>query len=523
MESFYEKWDQLYEQKLLEYPRHNHVNLNTKIEYIVSSIKFRDDFVSKKHTKVPCTGGNYLLKGPKGSGKSYVMMGIGTTAMYHFNNVLYVYHDYEKKGFKYPYESILVALRKSKYNWKEYMESIFSEKLGMIEYANNDQFEDFLRTISRQVCVVFCADEIQELYFADNDKTIHIARQLLIISKSVHLAIVSGSSAQIEELAFRDPDSKYQHFPNLNHSCYTTHRIPVARDRETLGRMAGNEESDLELLFQTEPSEVELLFKSSGGIPRRFRNAEPRTIDFNDPLVLLIFTNIATDLRENVSVFDYPSLSIGLTKQESYKMQDKEILYEDPLSGALSLLVPGDMYEFKKFTMSVREYEAYKLLYLECGFRFNMNENSSLERKILELYANQKGLKIHDKLLVLVKSTDLTEKTIYQHYNEIGIDGFMFTKKYFYFFQIKTLSNDGKTDLVSLLGKATSKFLKGKDDVLNNIPNSDKLKCKVVFIVNAKGSVQLDMNQDIDVEMVVGDAYNAMFGLLSVEPLLWDN
>ena len=177
MESFYEKWDQLYEQKLLDYPRHNHVNLNTKIEYMVSSIKFRDEFVSGTHTTVPATGGNYLLKGPKGSGKSYVMTGIGTTAMYHFNNVLYVYHDYEKKEFKYPYELILLALRKSVYTWKEYLQSMTSERLGMIEYANNDQFEELLRALSRRVSVVFCADEIQELYIADNDKTIHIARQ----------------------------------------------------------------------------------------------------------------------------------------------------------------------------------------------------------------------------------------------------------------------------------------------------------------------------------------------------------
>ena len=103
--------------------------------------------------------------------------------------------------------------------------------------------------------------------------------------------------------------------------------------------------------------ELELLFKSSGGIPRLFQNAEPRTINFNDPLVLLIFTNIATQISNKTSVFDYPSLSIGLTKPESFKMQDKEILYEDPLSGALSLLVPGDMDEFIKFTTSVREYE----------------------------------------------------------------------------------------------------------------------------------------------------------------------
>eukprot|EP00835_Amoeboradix_gromovi_P002446 NODE_139_length_17940_cov_0.254190.p3 type:complete len:522 gc:universal NODE_139_length_17940_cov_0.254190:2228-3793(+) len=511
MESLYKKWDQLYEQKLLDYPRHNHVNLNTKIKDIVSSIKFRDDFVAGNHTKVPDTGGNYLLKGPKGSGKSYVMIGIGTTAMYHFNNVLYVYHDYEKKGFKYPYELILLALRKRKYTWKEYLQSMLNERLGMIDYADNDQFEDLLRTLSRQVTVVFCADEIQELYVADNDETIRIARQLLIIGKSVHLAIVSGSSAQIEQLAYRDPESKYQHFPNLNRSCYTTFRIPVVRDRETLGVMTGK--TGLEL---------ELLFKSSGGIPRRFQNTEPRTIDFNDPLVLLIFTNIATQMTDNMNVFDYPSLSIRLTKAESFKMQDKEIVYEDPLSGALSLLVPGDMDEFIKFTIAVNEYDAYKLLYLASRVRLDINENRSLEGKILKLYARQKQFVVHDEPLVLAKLTGLNEKTIYQYNSEIEIDGFMFTQKFVYFFQIKALSKYRQSDLVSLLGNAKSKFFQGKGDVLRAIPNSDNLKLKVVFIVNAKGPVELEMGENIEVEMIVGDAYNAMFGLLSIDPLLWE-
>ena len=264
-------------------------------------------------------------------------------------------------------------------------------------------------------------------------------------------------------------------------------------------------------------------------IPRRFQDPQARKINFHgiNANAFLVFTDVRHQIENDASLtmadfFKYPNICVRLTETESFELQDDEIIYQDPDSSALSLLIPGDMEQFVKHTDGLSEYSAYKLLYLASTFRLNMEESYDLEMELLKLYATQKGFQVHPELLDLNSFSQFLEKTVYQYKGEVGIDGFCISRRYVYFFRIKAVSRTRKNDFNSLLSNIKNKFFKGYKKVLEKIPDGTKRSIKFVLLANVVDSEQILDLGDIEVEMVIGDAFSSLLGRLTVSPLLWN-
>eukprot|EP00835_Amoeboradix_gromovi_P006646 NODE_828_length_3870_cov_0.198091.p2 type:complete len:115 gc:universal NODE_828_length_3870_cov_0.198091:1607-1951(+) len=95
----------------------------------------------------------------------------GTTATYHFKDVLQVYHDFGRKGFKCPHELVPDALEKYFNTYCEHLLSRISKTSGIIDYSDSDHLEELLHVLSRCIAVVFCPDKIQLLCITSTNYT----------------------------------------------------------------------------------------------------------------------------------------------------------------------------------------------------------------------------------------------------------------------------------------------------------------------------------------------------------------
>eukprot|EP01039_Chlorochromonas_danica_P007592 gene7592-8392_t len=171
------------------------------------------------------SGGNVLITGTKGVGKTTLMKGLATIInSYSGGHVRAVYYNFEEDG------SLLGP----------------SQVLGFDRAFTTEAYNQWC--LEHRKCLIFFGDEFDTLYASDDRQTsIRIAREILSLGKStLGFGIISGSSAGLKSLAFKeDPDdAKHNGFPNLNCTVYVEYRFSPVREKlqlEEILRLRGRD------------------------------------------------------------------------------------------------------------------------------------------------------------------------------------------------------------------------------------------------------------------------------------------
>eukprot|EP01027_Heterolobosea_sp_BB2_P018741 GEZU01026353.1.p1 GENE.GEZU01026353.1~~GEZU01026353.1.p1 ORF type:complete len:276 (-),score=25.01 GEZU01026353.1:272-1099(-) len=143
------------------------------------------------------SGGNVLISGPKGVGKSFLMRGVASVISLLCPHVLTVYHDYQR-GATTPLGLIKHACK------MRYSDSPFVSKV-----LTAPNIERCLRELRQEsIFVAFFADEVQHLFVkgaARESLEVQIVSQILIIGKEHNtFGVVSGSSSDVSRTVFKE-------------------------------------------------------------------------------------------------------------------------------------------------------------------------------------------------------------------------------------------------------------------------------------------------------------------------------
>ncbi len=175
------------------------------------------------------SGGNMILHGVKGVGKTTLMRGFSHVLKALSTSLVLVFVDYQTSAFERPLE----LLRKA------------ATAEGILGAADAESMEGLLRVVTRaRKAVVFFADEVQHLYDAGAARdapTCLAVADLLAVGKTENcLGILAGSTSQLRSLVFRrhadramDP---YRHYPDLNNGVYPTRIVAPLRTPEEVDR-----------------------------------------------------------------------------------------------------------------------------------------------------------------------------------------------------------------------------------------------------------------------------------------------
>ena len=191
------------------------------------------------------SGGNILITGTKGVGKTTLMRGLCTIIKNHGVHVRPIYLNFEEDE---SYSSLSTLLS---------FEGSFT----------TDSYTQW--TIVNKKSILLFGDEFDFLYQKLNrPDAIKIAKEILSLGKSsTGFGVISGSSAALRALAYKlDPtDTRHDGYPNLNHTVYVEMRLMPTRDYaqlESVLRINGR----THLMSETN---INRIFSLTGGVGRR--------------------------------------------------------------------------------------------------------------------------------------------------------------------------------------------------------------------------------------------------------------
>ena len=171
------------------------------------------------------SGGNVILHGVKGVGKTRLMRGFSHVLEKLSTSLVLVFVDYQMSVFERPLE----LLRKA------------ATAEGIPGAADATSMQGLLQLVTgTRKAVVFFADEVQQLYDegADRDaQTCLAVADLLAVGKTANcLGILAGSTSQLRGLVFRRHTERagdpYRYYPDLNSTVYSTYTVAPLRTPE---------------------------------------------------------------------------------------------------------------------------------------------------------------------------------------------------------------------------------------------------------------------------------------------------
>jgi energy-coupling factor transporter ATP-binding protein EcfA2 len=156
-----------------------------------------------------------LLTGSKGVGKTTLMKGLAAIINRYSGRVLAVYRNFEEvDNVRGP-----------------------SHDLGFDGAFRTETYDKWC--LQHRRCLIFFGDEFDTLYTRESmrqESSVRIASEILSLGKStLGLGIISGSSACLTSLAFKEGPNKYSDFPNMNCTVFVHHRWPPVREQESSG------------------------------------------------------------------------------------------------------------------------------------------------------------------------------------------------------------------------------------------------------------------------------------------------
>jgi hypothetical protein len=191
------------------------------------------------------SGGNILITGTKGVGKTTLMRGLCTIIKNHSVHVRPIYLNFEEDE---SYSSLSTLLS---------FEGPFT----------TDSYTQW--TIVNKKSILLFGDEFDFLYQKLNrPDAIKIAKEILSLGKSsTGFGVISGSSAAFRAFAYKlDPnDTRHDGYPNLNHTVYVEMRLMPIRDYaqlESVVRING-------LTHLISETNINRIFSLTGGVGRR--------------------------------------------------------------------------------------------------------------------------------------------------------------------------------------------------------------------------------------------------------------
>jgi hypothetical protein len=212
------------------------------------------------------SGGNMILHGVKGVGKTTLMRGFSRVLEALSKSLVLVFVDYQISAFERPLE----LLRKT----------VTAE--GIPEAGGAESMEALLRLVTHtRKAVVFFADEVQQLYEAGAERdapTCLAVADLLAVGKTENcLGILAGSTSQLRALVFRrhadravDP---YRYYPDLNNTVYPTHTVAPLRTQEEMkgvlrqrAQRGGMDDATINSVLSEKY--INAVFSATGGVGR---------------------------------------------------------------------------------------------------------------------------------------------------------------------------------------------------------------------------------------------------------------
>jgi len=238
-------WSQKYNDKLLADPLYPSEFVNKIILSVIKNWLTLEKYFGPSTVEgraCPLNSGiNKLLTGTKGVGKSSIMKGLSSIIMDYGVNVISKYVDYEMSTTSIPPSKLI-------------------DEYGFPNGFDYETYDKWCK--NNRKGVIFFADEIQFLYKEGNIGE-NIVRELLCLGKSDYAkGIISGSSSNVNALAYRNNPNDPTHFgfPNLNHTVYRQCHLSPLRTRLDLAAVLA--------IKGRQTIEIDELFRLTGGVGR---------------------------------------------------------------------------------------------------------------------------------------------------------------------------------------------------------------------------------------------------------------
>eukprot|EP00298_Acanthocystis_sp_HF-20_P015275 c21081_g1_i1.p1 GENE.c21081_g1_i1~~c21081_g1_i1.p1 ORF type:complete len:753 (+),score=15.53 c21081_g1_i1:64-2259(+) len=288
-------------------------------------------------------GGNVILNGPKGIGKTSILKALAIFALMHNENAIIAYWNYQVST-EFPavgelfYHAFICTQQLKNKSYQPQSQPTSREVRDVIEWIFQQE--------STACCYLFL-DEVQEIYHPkNNDHHKNIVREILNFGKNLKrcFAILTGSSSTLRDKALTSNNEwRLCGFLSLNASVYGLHQIYPLREFEEV-------RAYLEKYYPQVKYEPKQLFDYTGGVFRYIEQfvgrsvndiAVPEQLELASALENFNFMLIATlMMRDNKPFATMAAFNSKVPLSEVDYWCDKNILLKVDCDRAVELLFP---------------------------------------------------------------------------------------------------------------------------------------------------------------------------------------
>lgn len=327
-----------------------------------------DRLLKSTPSKLAGSGGNIILKGVKGVGKSTMLRMAAIVGLLR-NNLLTAFWDYEKSSGQCvtPGAALQAALVKS---------SSAADASAPIQFSLSALSPPSLPSIAPTFTgILFIGDEINSVYVkreearARCDRGVSIISEVLALGKSAHTTVLlSGSTSLLSSMVFCERESEWAclGYRNLNHTVFMSETIYPIRSHQQCNEY-------YERVFKQPPPADNVLFARTGGVYRFLvgcyqHNARQMThrdlsqlIARDERLLCLILlfweankhlldqaTHTLLD-PDTIPSLDYVTVSSKIALSRLQEWEDLSLILLFPSPGTVQLLIPQDLCEIAKY------------------------------------------------------------------------------------------------------------------------------------------------------------------------------